>query len=174
MKFTEHLKELESNNFKVEETVVENVLTAYVVTYSYAGKTLTESVNVTGLSKKTSAKRLEVLKKKLKEKIVTESTALVGTPQTDIIRNNYGNQLYPANFYTDITLAPPADIWAATLYMSKCDPSKVAAYIKELEDNMATFKQMGQLNRVGDSEIRLGLARLALSMCDHLGKYSSV
>jgi hypothetical protein len=129
---------------------------------------------VTGLSKKTSAKRLEVLKKKLKEKVITESTALVGTPQTDLIRNNYGNQLYPANFYTDITLAPPADIWAATLYMSKCDPSKVAAYIKELEDNMATFKQMGQLNRVGDSEIRLGLARLSLSMSDHLGKYSSV
>ena len=174
MKFTDHLRELESNNFKVEETIVENVLTAYVVTYSYAGKTLTESVNVTGLSKKTSGKRLESLKKKLKEKVITESTALVGTPQTDLIRNNYGNQLYPANFYTDITLAPPADIWAATLYMSHCDPAKIAAYIKELEDNTATFKQMGQLNRVGDSEIRIGVAKLALSMADFLGKFSSV
>ena len=86
MKLKEHLKELEDKDFTIVENVEENVLMSYDVTYKFAGKTLTENVKVAGLSKKTTKKKLEELKNKLKSKIrfVTESTAQMGNPGTDI------------------------------------------------------------------------------------------
>jgi hypothetical protein len=162
-KFTQYAKEVEDSRFKVEETFVENVLTKYEVTYNFAGKTISETVDVAGLSKRTSAKKLEDAKKTLKAKMpaIFESN---DNQAVDILRNDFQRFVFPQSWHFDATLATPEEIYGAVLFMKNCDPSKVQAYLNQAEDNLATAKKLDQKNRVADLEIRISMAKLALSM----------
>ena len=172
MSFKEHLKELENKNYKISENVIDGVLVSYDVTYSYAGKSLTESVNVVNLSKKTSGKKLEDVKKKLKEKVITESTAQMGNPGTDIIQNDYARTIFPYAFTVDCTTLSPKEISDAVLTVSLANPQYIKIFIDQAQDALATFEKLGQKNRVDDLKIRLEICKQALENADKLGKFS--
>jgi len=173
MKFTEYSKEVEDKDFKIVENVLENVLASYDITYSFAGKSLTESIEVAGLSKKTTKKRLEDAKRKLRGKVrvISEGTHSGDVPGTDVIRADYMQYVFPQGFYSDLTLAPKNDIMGVVLYVTLQNPEKIVNCIHQMEDALATVSQLGQKNRAADLEIRLSICKLALSMNDHLGKY---
>ena len=171
MKLKEHLKELEDKDFTIVENVEENVLMSYDVTYKFAGKTLTENVKVAGLSKKTTKKKLEELKNKLKSKIrfVTESTAQMGNPGTDIRQNDYAKRLFPHSFTTDTTTLSPKEVLDVVHIVAMADPLYIKTFINQAEDAMNTFEKLGQTNRVNDLKIRIGICKNALIIADKRG-----
>lgn len=171
MKLKEHLKELEDRDFTIVENLEENVLMSYDVTYKFAGKTLTENVKVAGLSKKSTKKKLEELKNKLKSKIrfVTESTAQMGNPGTDILQNDYAKRLFPQAFTTDTTTLSPKEVLDVVHIVSLADPLYIKTFINQAEDAMNTFEKLGQTNRVNDLKIRIGICKNALLIADKRG-----
>lgn len=167
-KLTEWIDQVEDKNFEIVETKNENVLVSYKVTYSYGGKSLSESVDVAGLSKRTTNKKLTETKKKLKRDIryVTETWK---NPGTDVIRNDFGQQLLPLGFASDCTLLSPQEISDAATHMSRYSSELIVKYIHQIEDDVGTCEKLDQKNRVADLKIRLAIANLALKIAETQG-----
>lgn len=170
-KFTEYAKEVEDSRFKIVETVVEKVLTKYDITYNFAGKSISETVDVAGLSKRSATKKLEDAKKSLKSKILVMSEGN-DNQGVDILRNDFQRFVFPQSWHFDATLATPEEIYAAVLFMKNCDPAKVKAYLNQTEDDLATSKKLDRKNRVADLEIRVSMAKLALSLTGLINNFS--
>lgn len=175
MKFKDFLQTKDTERFEIEEIKEGEVLVGYSVKYSHLGSSLMENIIVKGLSKRTTKKKLEECKKELKSKIhLKESTALVGTPGTDVIRNDLGHFVFPYGFTIDATLATPAEKEAAVNFIRLIAPDKIAKYIHQAEDSLATAEKLGQTNRVEDLKIRIELAKLGLGLSDKLGKFQDL
>lgn len=174
MKFKQFLENKDVERFDVVEIKEGENLIGYSVKYSFSGTTLSEELNVKGLSKRTTKKRLEDCKKGLKSKLhLGESTALVGTPGTDIIRNDFGSLVFPHGFPADATLTTPQEREAAVLFIQLVSPDRISSYINQASDAMATAEKLGQTNRVEDLKIRIDLAKLGLGLSDKLGKFQA-
>jgi len=171
MSFNDFAKEVEDKNYTIVENKTDGVLISYDVTYKYAGKELSENVNVAGLSKKTTNKKLDDVKKKLKSKVrfVNESTAQYGNPGTDIIQNDYAKRLFPHSFTTDTTTLSPKEVLDVVQIVALADPLYIKTYINQAEDALATFEKLGQTNRVNDLRIRIGICKNALLIADKRG-----
>lgn len=174
MKFKEFLENKDSEKFEIVENKKDDVLLSYFVKYSFAGKSLEETVEVSGLSKRTTKKRLEDCKKGLKAKLhLSESTALVGTPGTDVIRNDWGSVVFPHGWAVDATLTTPAEREAAVNFIRLVSPDRISQYINQASDALATAEKLGQANRVEDLKIRIELAKLGLQQSDVRGQFSA-
>lgn len=169
MKLNEWIDQVEDKNFQVTENRnEEGVLVSFDVTYSYGGKSLSESLEVGGLSKRTTNKKLAETKKKLKRDIryVTETWK---NPGTDVIRNDFGQQLLPHAFTSDCTLLSPQEISDAAVHVSRYSSELIVKYIHQLEDDIGTCEKLDQKNRVADLKIRLAIAKLALEIAESQG-----
>lgn len=173
MKFKEHLEEIESKSYTIVENVIDGTLVSYDVTYKFAGKTLSENVNVAGLSKKTTKKKLEDCKKNLKGnlKYVKESTANMGNPGTDLLQNDFGKKLFPLGFTSDTTTLSPKEILDVVKIIALADPILIQTYINQAQDTLGTVTSLGQTNRAADLQIRIAIAKNALELSlSHGGK----
>lgn len=173
MKFKEHLEEIESKSYTIIENFVDNTLVSYDVTYKFAGKTLSENVNVAGLSKKTTKKKLEDCKKNLTGnlKYVKESTANMGNPGTDLLQNDFGKKLFPLGFTSDTTTLSPKEILDVVKIVALADPILIQTYINQAQDAIGTVTSLGQTNRAADLQIRIAIAKNALELSlSHGGK----
>jgi predicted Zn-dependent peptidase len=164
MKFNEHLEKLENEKYTIVENHIDGTLVSYNVTYKFAGKTLTEEVEVAGLSKKTSKKKLDDCKKKLKGtlKYVKESTAAMGNPGTDLLQNDFGKKIFPQAFTTDTTTLTPKEVLDVVKIVALAEPSYIKTFINQAEDSLATAEKLGQMNRADDIKIRIAIAKNAL------------
>lgn len=174
MKFKEYVNSVEDKNFVIVENFENDSLVSYNVTYKFGGKTLTEDVNVSGLSKKSTKKRLEDTKNKMKSsvRLVLEGT-VTPNPGTDIIRNDLGQILLPHGFTSDCTLLTPQEISDTAIHMARYEAEKISKYINQISDDIATVEKLGQMNRVADLKIRLAIAKMALQMSDIRGEFRS-
>lgn len=172
MKFTQYLDKIEEKNFTIVENKENDVLLSYNVTYSFGGKTLTEDVDVSGLSKKSTKKKLEDAKKKLRSKIkfVVEN---VVDGKSDLIPNDLGPHLLPLGFTVDCTLLTPQEITDTAIHVSRYEPVKIAKWINQLSDAISSVEKLGQKNREEDLKVRLAIASLALKMADKKGEFKS-
>ncbi len=171
MKLNDYFKVEDDKDYIIKENFENDVLISYDVTYNFAGKSLSESVQVGGLSKKTTKKKLEDTKSKLKSQLryVKESTAQMGNPGTDIIQNDYARRLFPQSFTTDATTLSPKEVLDVVQIVALADPEYIKTYIHQAQDSLATFERLGQMNRVNDLRIRIGICQNALLIADKRG-----
>lgn len=94
--------------------------------------------------------------------LLGESTALVGTPGTDIVRNDFGEKVLPHGFTADTTLLSDKEIEDAIIVMSQSSIRLLKSYKNQIEDTIETVKKLGQKNRLNDLKIRLYMAEEAL------------
>lgn len=100
-----------------------------------------------------------------------EASTLAGTPGTDIIRNDYAEKVFPHGFTSDTTVLTPKEIIDTIVFMTSVEPRLLRGYVNQVEDNIETLKELKQMNRVADLQIRLFMANFALENTDFLSKY---
>lgn len=168
MKLSEYIKTVEEKEFEIVELKEGEELVGYHVTYSFAGKQLNEEISTRGLSKKSTKKKLEELKSKLKAKIkyVKEAVVLVPNPGTDIIQNDYARRIFPHGFTTDCTTLSPKEVLDVVKIAALADPIVLKTFINQAQDAMTTFEKLGQMNRVDDLKIRISICQNALEISD--------
>lgn len=102
-----------------------------------------------------------------------EASALAGTPGTEVIRNDYGEKVFPHGFTSDTTTLSPKEITDAIIYMSTVEPRLLNAYLNQLEDNISTITDLKQAHRLADLKIRQFMASFALTNADKLGQFGT-